>query len=186
MEFSDKEFKLLIKGDKKTFKRLYLYYKDKIFHYLVIKTSGDHNMANEIFSDTIYSALKSVNTLKNSKNIQGWLFMIANRRFNDYLRDKYKEEKKQNSINTDECYAEDTANEIIEKEKILTLNIALSNIKPEYSKILKMKYLEGKSQKEISTHMNKSVGAVEGLLFRARESLKKELHNSLELFKEVL
>ena len=55
------------------------------------------------------------------------------------------------------------------------MNIALENLKPEYSDILRLKYIEEKSQKELSDIYKKTESSIESLLFRAREALKKEM-----------
>ena len=76
--------------------------------------------------------------------------------------------------------------EMIEKEKIAVLYIALDRIKPEYRDVLEMKYFNDRSEKEIAAAVGKSVGAIEGLLYRARQALKKELGSNAELFSEGL
>ena len=55
------------------------------------------------------------------------------------------------------------------------LNMALENLNDQYKKVIKLKYIEHKSQKEIAQIINKSVVAVESLLFKARKKLKTEL-----------
>ena len=64
---------------------------------------------------------------------------------------------------------------IEDNEKVIMLDLAMNNIKPRYKKILELKYIEKKSQKDIAKLLNKSRSSVESLIYRAREELKKEL-----------
>ena len=102
----------------------------------------------------------------------------------DYLRKQYSEEKKNNKLFEEEKMSPDVSEEIIKKEKIVTLHIALDNVKEKYALVLKKKYLENKSQKEIAESLGISVTAIESLLYRARRALKKELCHSSTLFEE--
>ena len=61
------------------------------------------------------------------------------------------------------------------QEKVLMLNLALDKLDENYKKVLQLKYNELKSQKEIAKILNKSISAVESLLFKARKKLKVEL-----------
>ena len=55
------------------------------------------------------------------------------------------------------------------------IKIALENLKPQYSEVIKLKYNEHKSQKEISQIFGNSESSIENLLYKARKALKKEL-----------
>jgi RNA polymerase sigma factor (sigma-70 family) len=172
--FTDEDIVKLRSRDNDTFEKVFNEYHQKIFNFLIIQTNGDRITAEEVFSDTFYSALTSAHTIKEADKIYSWLLQIARRRFSDHLRKKYK---KKNA---------ETDNEVLEQlhyndekkennEKALLLNMALENLKPEYSDILKLKYIDERSQKDLSKIYGKSESSIESLLFRAREALKKEM-----------
>jgi len=174
MKWTEEEFSKLKEKDPKIFEKLYSIYKDKIYNYLSYKTKGNLTMTDDLFSDTFQTAFNSVNKLKNSNNILGWLLIIANRRLNDLLRKQYNEKKKLDiigekiiEINRDETDEED--------DIVLLLNAALDNLKPEYAKILKMKYFDNMKLKEIADELNKNLKAVESLIHRAKKVLKNEM-----------
>jgi len=174
--WTDEDLQRINLRDPDAFEKLYNKYKVKIYNYLIIKVNGDKDVAEEILSDTIYSALVSAPNLKDQNKILGWLLQIANRRFLDYLRNKYREsEKNEDSFDENSPGKNNVVEEIHEKEKVVLMNLALDKIKPKYSKLLRLKYYDDKSQKEIAKILKKSVSSVESLLFRAREALKKEL-----------
>ena len=186
MMWTEEEFEKLKNGDTRAFEKLYDLYKDKLYRFFIVKTGGDQDLACELLSQTVYSAIQAVRTLTSCKNLQGLLFQIAVRRYNDHLRRTYRSAGSDMMESFSDTSAAGREEEIIEKEKIAVLYIALDRIKPEYREILEMKYFNDRSEKEIAAAVGKSVGAIEGLLYRARQALKKELGSNAELFSEGL
>jgi RNA polymerase sigma-70 factor (ECF subfamily) len=172
--FTDEDIEKLRSRDPQTFEKIFNEFHQKIYNFLIIQTNGDKHTAEEIFSDTFYSALISAHTIKDANKIFAWLLQIAKRRFSDHLRKKYKTKDAETEEEvTDQLHAKDENKE--HNEKAVLLNIALDNLKSEYSDILRLKYIEDKSQKELSEIYKKSESSIESLLFRAREALKKEM-----------
>jgi RNA polymerase sigma-70 factor (ECF subfamily) len=181
---SDKEFILLKSRNTQVFEKVYRNMKDIVFNFLIIKTNGDYTSTEEIFSDTFHSALISAPGLKSSKNIQSWLLQIASRRFIDYIRKKYREKKYKDMMQRSHSNPGDIHEELHKKEKILLMNMALKNIKTDYSTVLREKYIEDKSIKEIASTLGKSDKAIESLLTRAKKALKTEMeHISRDFFR---
>ena len=177
---TEEDLNKIRKRDPEIFTNIYNEYKKKIYNFIIIKTNGNANAADEIFSETFYSALASAPNIKNADNILGWLLSIANRRLYDYIN---KENKNQDCIegiiNVESIEHNMIKSEQTEKnedgEKLLMVKTAMANLKPLYKEILNLKYTEKKSQKEIADILKKSRSSVESLIFRAKEALKKEL-----------
>ncbi|MBN2444710.1 MAG: RNA polymerase sigma factor [Spirochaetales bacterium] len=176
------EYKILKISDSGAFEQFYLTFKDKVYNYLLLKTNGNREITEDVMSETFHSALKSVSTLKNKANLSGWIIRIAQRRLADYYTKNIREQKiveimkRTTSVYTDNIGVK----RLIKNEKIMHFNKAIKQIKPKYFQIIKLKYFEKKSQKEIAGLMNKHEKAVEGLLFRARTALKKEMEKMNE------
>lgn len=169
--------------DPETFEKVYSEYKTKVYNFLVIKTNGNTFLTDDLFSETFHSALLSAPRLKNTRNVLAWLLQIASRRFNDYLRKEYRNKKYLNEAAYSQSSFDNNTEALEKRERDLTLQAAIDTIKPEYRDILRMKYIDMKSQKEIGITINKEVGAVESMLFRAKQALKKELKNYKKFFK---
>ena len=154
--------------------KVYKEYKIRLFNFLFTKVNGNKHIAEEILSDTIYSAILSTPNVKNKDKIYPWLFNIAQKRFYDYLRKKYRDKdlnkkiQEGHKININNNKVEDIENTIM-------LDLAMENIKPQYKKILELKYIEKRSQKEIAKLLNKSRSSIENLIYRARVKLKQEI-----------
>ena len=175
MIFTRQDFEKLRQRDSDMFTRIFNEYNQKIYNYLIIKTNGNRIKSEELLSDTFYCALEAAPNLKNAKNILGWLMQIASCRFHDYLRDIYKEKNKLDNLKYKHENSQSENDNIIKQEKILLAQTAMENIKPIYKELIHLKYIEKKSLKDISSIIKKSELAVTSLLYRARESLKKEI-----------
>lgn len=183
MDLTKKEFEQLKHGEPEIFKRLYYHYKDKLYNFFMLKSNRNIDLAEELLSDTFSSALTAVGTLKNMRNINGWIFQIAQRRFYDYLRKKYRDEKHIVEAEHEEI---GTGDEIVEqidrKTRALVMKTALDNLKPRYKEMITMKYLEEKSLKDIAAQLHITETAVKSVLKRARKALKNEMMNISTLF----
>ena len=102
---------------------------------------------------------------------------IAYRRFADMIRKKQREKKYTQLIQKDHVLNVDFDQQLIKKEQILLMNIAMENIKPIYKQILTMKYIEDKTVKEIAEKMEKNIKATESMLMRAKDALKTEIRH---------
>jgi len=171
--FSDQDIEKIRLRDPEVFEKIYNEYKVKLYNFLILKVNGDRLLAEEILSDTIYSALQSAPKIKDKDRIQSWLYQIARRRFYDHLRAKYKNRKIEDSIRSQA--SQEKSDEAGEDEKIVTMKTAMDNLRPLYRELVRLKYIDDKSQIEIAAIVKKSRSSVESLLFRAREALKEEI-----------
>ena len=177
MKLDRNEFEKLHSGDSQAFERLYNEYKDRIYTYLKILCRND-DMANEIFGNTMLSAFNSIKKLKTGDNIYGWLLRIAKNRYNDYLRELYRDKKIKNSLKDNLKTSDEEGDPfdiVSNKDKIQLIDLAMKNIKNEYREIIKLKYFEEMSHEEIAGKIDKSIDASESLLQRAIVALRNEL-----------
>ncbi len=174
--FTGNDYDRFKAGDPAVVEMVYREFGKKIYNFILIKTNGNAHLAEEIFSNTFYTAIKKAALLKDMDKIHSWLLKIAQNELIDHIRRENSRSRYIESLQEESSFIEEKVEErMIEKEKFFLLKTALENIKPFYSSILKMKYIEMKSQKEISQAINKSVSAVETILVRARKTLKKEI-----------
>ena len=114
--FTDEDIVKLRLRDPCTFEKIFNEYHQKIFNFLIIQTNGDKLTAEEIFSDTFYSALVSSHTIKDATKIFPWLMQIAKRRFSDHLRKKYRTKNAETEEEvTDQQHAKEDKKEQNEK-----------------------------------------------------------------------
>ncbi|MBN2544390.1 MAG: sigma-70 family RNA polymerase sigma factor [Spirochaetes bacterium] len=162
------------------FQRIFKEYNQQVLNYLAVKVNGNMDLAEEIFSDTFHSAIISAPMLKDINKVLSWLLRIANRRFIDFLRKKYREKKFTTGNDDYHQVADDydLTEKVLESEKVVMMNHAIENLPPKYKNLIQYKYKENKTTAEISKIIDKSEKSVESLLYRARDQLKKELERS--------
>ncbi|KKS79245.1 MAG: ECF-family RNA polymerase sigma factor [Candidatus Beckwithbacteria bacterium GW2011_GWA2_43_10] len=130
----------------------------------------------EIVQDTLLSAMDSLPTFKGKSSQFTWLCAIARHEIGDFYRRKKIKQIVFSKCPwlkelVDEALGPELAYQELEtKTRILK---TFKNISEGYAKILRLKYVEGRSMKEIARKLNLTVKAVESRLTRARLAFQK-------------
>jgi RNA polymerase sigma-70 factor, ECF subfamily len=182
MVWTEEDLIKIKRRDPGIFARIYEENRKQIYNFLLLKTNGNKDLCDDILSETFYYAIKNAPKLNDANKISSWLWQIANRRYYDILRKKYRDIKyfkindKEHDPDRIAANSEtDAKDDEITEEQVLLTKIAMDIIKPQFKEVINLKYNDHMSQKEIAEKMDKSVSAVENLLFKARNALKKEL-----------
>ena len=130
----------------------------------------------EIVQDTLLSAMDSLPTFKGKSSQFTWLCAIARHEIGDFYR-----RKKIKQIVFSKCpWLKELVDEALgpelafqELETKTRILKTFKNISEGYAKILRLKYVEGRSMKEIARKLNLTVKAVESRLTRARLAFQK-------------
>jgi len=137
---------------------------------------NNFSVAENLAQDTFVKILvkKPRNSFKAS--FKTWLYTIGRNTAIDYLRKSNKNcsvsfEEVENNLKDEE----QLETIFIKEANKITVHKALKKIKPEYARVLWLKYFEDMTNKEISIVVKKSVHCVENQLTRAKKALKEEL-----------
>ncbi len=179
------------KGDEKAFSELFeMYYKS--VYYVVFKIVKNDTEAEDITVEAFTSAFNNIKFYEPTAAFFTWLSRIAVNRAIDCLR---KKKSKNNTVSIDETHpqAEDEnftlkvfledggvspEKQIIKQETKALLEKFIDELPPDYSRILKMRYFEQLSYKEIEEKLDIPLGTVKARLFRGRQLLAAILKNS--------
>ena len=74
--------------------------------------------------------------------------------------------------------------DIIRQQRIQALRDVIDRLKPQYRRLIELRYYEERSYEEISVELNLPIGTVKAQLFRARELIYHILKNRPEKFTE--
>jgi RNA polymerase sigma-70 factor, ECF subfamily len=162
----------ILANDERALRSFYSAYKDKIYRFALLKIS-ERKDAEEIFSDIFISAIGSLRDFTFSCSLSTYLYGIAKHKIIDYYRKQKIHDVLFSKIgNTsllvsqlltpEQEYSREESRKIIEN--------VLRTLLPKYEKIIRLKYLEGLSVREIAILLSKSIKQTEALLFRARRS----------------
>jgi RNA polymerase sigma-70 factor (ECF subfamily) len=162
----------ILDGDKKAVQIFYERNKKRLFEFILRKVSEKKD-AEEILQDTFLSAMDSLALFSGKSKLLTFLCGIAKHEISDYYKKKRikaivfsRFESWQflvdKSLRPDE--------QLMKKELKLKIEKVLRMILPKYKRLIKLKYIEGFSIKEIANNLKISEKSVESALFRARKA----------------
>ena len=176
---SDQELvKKYLTGDNTSFEILLTRHKSRVFAFIMSKIKN-RDITEDIFQDTF---IKVINSLQKGKyNEEGkflpWMMRIAHNLVIDHFR---KESKMNNIRPTDDFNIFDVINdgnrgqdeEMIRKRVHADLNMLIQNLPEDQMKVLKMRYFEDMSFKEISQITGVSINTALGRMRYALINLR--------------
>ena len=162
------------------FNILFNTYWDTVYSFLNSRVSNT-NLAEELAIETFAKAFDRIHSFDENKSFGAWILTIAkNHHIDRYRKSKHLQE---NQKETDEvsCFEfsdlepspEDLMIENQNLELVLTL---IKSLKKEYRIILKLRYFEDLSYKEIEEKLNESASTVRVKIFRAKKMLASLLN----------
>lgn len=171
--------------DENAFRQLVEAFSKDIFNVcinIVHNTEDAEDLAQEAF----IKAFNSIHSFREGSHIKTWLYRIAINLCYDHL--KWSKRKKRHAIlqplyNREEEPIEIPSNfqhpgiTLENKEHAKVLYAALETLPENQHTAFLLYEIQGMNYKEIAEAMEVSVSSVEALLFRARATLRKKLHN---------
>tara|TARA_B100000963_G_scaffold361792_1_gene399692 strand:+ start:9517 stop:10104 length:588 start_codon:yes stop_codon:yes gene_type:complete len=176
---SDKDLVVnYLKGDNNSFEQLLNRHKNKVFSFIFSKVKN-RDLAEDIFQDTF---VKVINSLQKGKyNEEGkflpWMMRISHNLVIDYFR---KSNKVKNIRSTDDFNIFDILNngaksqeeEMIRKRIYSDLNLLIELLPIEQRDVIKFRYFQDKSFKEIAELTNVSINTALGRMRYALINLR--------------
>lgn len=143
-----------------------------------ISLTRDHEVAKDLFQETLYKALSNHDKYNAGTNIKAWLYTIMRNIFiNEYRRKTKKKTIFDNTaddflINSGSVTINNTAETTIQLKEIKEAINAL----PEIFKTPFLLYFEGYRYHEISEALNEPLGTIKSRIHFARKLLKEQLN----------
>ena len=171
-------------GDQQAFKQLVDTYQQKVFN-TAISMVQDHGMAEDITQEVFITVYKSLLSFNGRSGMSTWIYRITVNKCLDHLRAGNRK-KRLGLISS--LFHKDTGEEIHskphfdhpgilleQKEKARYLFEAIESLPETQKTVFVLAHVEELLQKDIAEIMNLSVKAVESLLQRAKNNLRKKL-----------
>ena len=176
--------KEIAQGNETALKKLYDSYSTKVFN-TVLSYTKNREDAEELLQDIFVTIYNSSGTFRKDASVSTWIYRIAVNKSLDFLRKKnshkrfglftslYKKDSGELAIeHTDFIHP---GIKMEQKEDAKLLFQVIDTIPENQRTIFILTQIEGLGQKEVSEIMQISRKAVESLLKRAKNNLKKEL-----------
>lgn len=205
MKKNEKDMVAAAKRDPEAFGKLFDAYYSEILRYLVRRT-GDVMAAEDLASSTFFKAYQNIDKFVwRDVSFGAWLYKIATNDLRMYYRrntgrqvslDQLVEDKKIEIVSPISIEEEAMiAQEVIERDERFKDAVALMRSMPmKYQEVISLRYVEGKSIKEVAQIIGKKEGTVKSLLSRGvkklgvlmQPKLDKGIVSSEGSFKEVI
>ncbi|HCC46544.1 MAG TPA: hypothetical protein DEQ38_00255 [Elusimicrobia bacterium] len=161
-------------GDTASFELLVKKYQDKIYGLANYVCLGLKSEADDVYQETFINAFKNISKFKGKSNFGTWLYRIAAN--NCWMKFRKKKSEKLVSIEDlaemqDLTHAED----IRKKDLSESVAKALSKLSVDFRLAVTLADIQGLSMEEAAKVLKITVPAFKTRLFRARQTLKKEL-----------
>lgn len=146
------------------------------------------SLAEELVQKTVFDAVRGCGSYDPSKGSpEEWLFGIARNNIRLEMRKRASRPSVDGDISSyvEAMDREALPDEVLEqKETAMVVRAALSRLESKEQAVLRAKYIEGLSARDIAGQIGITEKAVHSLLYRARNSLRRELKRMASLDKQ--
>ncbi|MDG1974102.1 MAG: RNA polymerase sigma factor [Flavobacteriaceae bacterium] len=179
-------------GNNNSFKLLFLKHKSRIFNYINYKVN-DVDISNDILQETFIKVFKILG--KGTYNEQGkflpWVLRISHNLVMDHFRKEkrskivYEKDMYQSFVNIKSNENLDSKNVISDKTLSKTLNEMIDNLPDSQKEIVKLRFFENLSFKDIAKKNDISINTALGRVRYSLNNLRKQMDKS-ELKNELM
>lgn len=171
----------MLPSPRETFENVYQKLSLPVKKFLIKKTHGDQNAAEEVFARTWSAAWQGFSKFHNKSSYFTWICRIGLNKIADYWHDQINDNSRWvapffKELGTGDTHSL-TPEELTSLSELRTSLRECMNLLPENKRrLLQFRFWYQWSLKEMSEHLGISERAVEGRLYRAKQLLKKVLH----------
>ncbi|HEY0980901.1 RNA polymerase sigma factor [Schlesneria sp.] len=133
----------------------------------------DPNDIDDVFQATFLVLVRNASRVRNRSSVASWLYGVAYRLALRVARRKHR--RRETSLVEDTRDRDGTLERLADRHDQQVVDQELNALPDRYRQPLVLKYLSGKSTAEVAVEMGISVGAVDGLLKRGKDELRRRL-----------
>ncbi len=151
-----------------------------------LKRTQDEYEAEDITIQSFSKAFDKIHTFKEEYNFRSWLTQISKNIHIDLLRKKKASIQSKTTTDVDERVykiADDNPtpeDKLITEQNLAQLLLYIKQLKPNYQKVINLRYFQELSYKEIAETLNEPINNVKVKLLRAKKLLSGIIANTQE------
>lgn len=170
-------------GDEEALSALYEAYADLLFAFILHQFENHPAAAEEIWQDTLSSAVSALSQYRGQSQFFSWLCGIARHKIADHWRRQGREQKRFCVLSPEEINAlidQQPVDLLSQQTTQLLVVEALGELPEEYRQALVLRYADGLPVEQVALALGKSYKAAESMLSRAREAFRNLLSSQKE------
>lgn len=171
----------LLAGDERAFRQFFDDHHARLYRFVVTRIPDDRGAAEELVQSTLSKALRQIGSWRGEAMLFTWLCAIARREIADWFRRRGREQRHvvliedepgvRAAVESLPAATEDEPEAQLRRQQTMRLiQVALDQLPARYGDVLEMKYIEGRSTREIADSMAIGSEAAQSLLARARRA----------------
>jgi len=173
-------------GDREVFLSFYNRVSVPFMKFIYFRAGGDTALAEDVFQEALTRLVQSreaVLRLADDEMLFPWLCGVARRVLADRFREAGARRRKVISLDSLDAVVQEALLQVESRQvdpdaaahpqMRLLVGMVLTALRPEHAEALKAKYCEGLTVEQIAARLGDTVKAVEGRLYRARESFRE-------------
>ncbi len=167
----------MLRGDPQAAEALFRDHFDSLYAFVYYRVGRDVQLAENVVQDTFLVAFENLDRFEGRSSLHTWLCGIAKNKIRAHRRRKRPvpiEDLLEASTPDIESILSDIEREplpqavLMARETQELVGATLSSLPPDYRRVLRAKYVDDLSVKEIAVQVGKGDKAIESLLHRAR------------------
>ena len=173
-------------GDEGALNALYERHAESLFAFVCHHLDGARPEAEEIWQDTLVSAIRALPSYRGQSRFFSWLCSIARNKIADHWRRKSR--KSQNFLlmppeDLAQVMDDGPVPEELLRQRATCVRVVevLSLLPSDYRTALVARYADGHSVEEVARILNKTYKATESLMSRAKEAFRRALAAQTEV-----
>ena len=161
-------------GDHEAFDALYMHYHRRLLRFCV-KRLQERSEAEDAVQETFARAWRALPNFAGDRRFYPWLTVIAGNLCTDALRRRARlSPLDETTMRTSDVGSYDIEDAVFQAVDVKMVTTAFENLKPRHQRVLDLRERSGWSYQRIAEEEGVGVSAVETLLWRARNALKRE------------
>ena len=162
------------RSDNHAFQELLRRYSQKVFS-LAWRFCSDKTEAEDLTQEVFFKVWRNAQSWQPQAKLETWLYRIL---YNLFIDNRRRTKTQTEQINEKMQSHDDTPEQtLIKKRELMEIEQAFNSLPDRQKEALILCYYQGLKAKEAADILSVSQGALESLLFRARQTLKEKLLN---------
>lgn len=180
MDNGESSYRRFLDGDESAFGELLDMYSENLI-FFINRYVHNISVAQELSEDVFVELLIHKRRYNFKTSLKTYVFTIAHNKAVDYIRKCARHPECAYEYIENECDRISIEDEFLKKERARELHKAIEALNDDYKTVLHLIYFEDMSHEQAGTVMKKNKKQIENLVYRAKQSLRKELKKEAKL-----